>query len=181
MPLPPFISGIPEGLAAVFRAITGRRDEIKAAVMGVWEKLNALADFVAERIQDASTWLFDHIWGATKHLVGLTNVATQFLGATFARGWKSVFDALARTAQWAGMKIFKAALDVIEHVGGLLGDVWNAIRGALSWIDDFGKAIWEWIMNFPDVLASSLAGAVYKVADAVGDAIDQFIDEHWED
>ena len=181
MPIPGIISAIPEGLSAVFGAVTRRRDEIKAAVMAIWDKINAVADFATEHIVGASTWLFDHVWGGAKSFIGLLNVGAQFLGENFARAWKSVFDALARTAWWVGAKLFHELSKVLDFIGDRLGEVWQFVNASFDWIMTWGGSLIDLLMNLEEHVARVLAGAIMKVADEVGDAIDSYIDAHWND
>ena len=181
MPLPPIISGIPEGLSNLFNELFRHRDQIRDAVKGIWEKLNDVLNFAADRVRDASTWLFDHIWGGAKAFIGLMNVGAQFLGENFARAWKAVFDALARTAWWVGAKMFHEISKVLDFIGDRLGDVWKFLNATFEWIMTWGGNLIDLLMNLEDHVARVLADAFLRVADEVGDALDKFIDEHWED
>jgi hypothetical protein len=179
------LPGIIKALSGTFRHLTGvvtnTFDNIRNAVLGVWEKINALANATAERINHAVTAVFDHIWGASKLFINRLNMVTGLYPAIFRRIWQAIFDRFVQVVKWTKGKIQKAAQDTIDHVFGKLFDVFVAIKMFGEWIQDWGNKLVYMLTHFTEYVAHHLAKAFSYVVDEVGDVLDSYIDAHWED
>jgi phage-related protein len=179
------VPGIIRGLSRAFRelvnAVKSRFSSIKDAVLGVWEKINSIADAVTDKIEQAVTTIFDHIWGATKHFISRLNMVTGLFPATFRRVWQSIFNNFVKMAKWVKGKVWKAAMDTIDYVFGRLSDLFVSVRMLIQWVQDWGNRLVYMLQHFPEFLAGHLAQAFGRVVDQVGDVLDDWIDRHWED
>ncbi len=161
--------------------VLGRGDEIKRAVQVIWDKVNDAITFTQQGLNHVIDYVHERIWGGWGHLVWFLNAVTNFLPDAFKRFGTSVVNAIRRL----GVELLdhiRAGLRLLEDwVKDRLFDIWVDIKLLTSWVQDWGNKLVYMLTHFPEFLAAHLAGAIYMVADAVGDALDKFIDEHWDD
>lgn len=165
----------------VARRVVGGAQQVKEAAQSVWDAISRLADLIRDSITDALSWVREHIWGGALGIFTRLDDAAFFLGDQTRRVFKSIYDALARTAWWVGVKVWKAALDVIDWTLDRLKDVWEMLTAVFNWVMDWGGALIDLLMDLTSHVARVLAAAFYRVADEVGDVLDAYIDEHWDD
>jgi phage-related protein len=177
--------GITKALSATFRHLVGgvknAFDAIRDAVMGVWEKFTAFANTISDKVDNIITTIFDHIWGAAKLFINRLNMVTGLFPATFRRVWQSIFNRFVEMAKWVKGKIWKAVVDTIEFIWGKLQDWFTAVKMLIQWVQDWGNKLVHMFQNFPEFLAGHLAKGFSYVVDQVGDVLDSWIDDHWED
>ncbi len=155
--------------------------QLKEAALSVWDAISRLADLIRDSVTDALVWVREHVWGGALGVFVRLDDAAAFLGHSTQRVLKAIYDALARTAWWAGAKIWKASLDVIDWALDRLREVWETLTAVFNWVMDWGGALIDLLMDLTSHVARVLAAAVYRVADEVGDALDAYIDQHWDD
>jgi len=175
------LKGIASSLKRLFGAIADTAGRIKAAVVGVWEKINQAVDFIRDKVTEGLRYAFQHIWGGAKIFMDRIADVTEGLPDWMARAWDAVHKGLVKAVKWANGISAWATRTLKDWAEGVFSEVWKQINNWVNWWRDWGNKLVHMFQNFTDYVAGILPRAFAKVVEEVGQVLDDFIDRHWDD
>jgi phage-related protein len=180
-----FLGGLQRGALGVWDAIS----KLWSAIQGIWDRVAA---FVNAHVWGPIKHVFDGLWegawlipttfGRIMHAIyGMAfRIAHRIEGAfNFARELAGELWGELRSRVWPTIShAFSRIDDIFREV---FSNVWGALRYVLSRINDLFRMFVNLMNGFTALVWGAILDKLYDFLDAIGDILDRFIDDHWED
>jgi len=168
-------------LSNVLNSIRNRILRWRDAALGIWEKLTRTIDAIFDAVRDVATWAMQNLGGAIVYYISRMDQGGTGLSTRLRDAFNSVYNAIVKGARWARDTAGALTASLAEWVREKVARLENTILAVRDTLSSAITRIQSWIQDFPHTLQALLPAAMYAVMDRVGDVLDQYIDERWDD
>jgi phage-related protein len=169
----------------------------------VWSTIDSLRRSVEESIHSIQGWVIDQVWkplsgflskvfqsipspvdsirpirtavvNALNRVWFHARVGFDMVTTRIDDVWREISGAIRPAVNAVQNQLSDLAREVFRTIPNRISGLWSEIVRTASKLDDL-------IRGFDGLVAGAVVRVFYSIADPIGDILDRYIDDHWED